>query len=83
MEANKSPCFQQITKTRQSQKQRKKREQDRLNLAQVLLISWILGTFTIVLIVYLLTKDPTVVVFWTSCAGLITIILPTLFQKKE
>lgn len=83
MEADKSSGFQRITRVRQPQKQRRKRKQDRLGLAQMLLIIWIFGAFTIVLIVYLLTKDPTVIVFWTSCTGLAAIILSAFFQKKE
>lgn len=54
---------------------------DMNELIRLLLTVWLLVAFIAILIIYLVTKDATVVLLWTSCAGIIAIVFAYFFTK--
>lgn len=59
--------------------QHKRSNQD--EFIRLILTIWLLVASIAIILLYLLTKDATIVILWTSCIGLITIVFTYFFKK--
>lgn len=74
-----------VQRTRQASNFRRRKSHPRYEINDVvciILAIWMISAYIAVLIAYLITKDTTIVVSWTSCATLATIAFTYFFRKK-
>ena len=50
-------------------------------IMRLILTIWLLVASVAIILLYLFTRDATIVLLWTSCLGLITIVFTYFFQK--